>query len=58
MGNGEMIEMDDDLSERDEIPPADEESAEYKAGFHAGTDGDACISGNPDWQRGRADAQE
>jgi hypothetical protein len=53
-----MIEMDDDLPEHDEVPPADEESFEYKAGFQAGTDGEACISGNPDWQRGWADAQE
>jgi hypothetical protein len=48
----------DDLPEPHPLPIADEDSAEYKAGFQAGEDGEPCCAGSLDWQHGWADAQE
>jgi hypothetical protein len=48
----------DELPERDELPAADEDSPEYKAGFLAGEDGQPCNGTTLEWQRGWADAQE
>jgi hypothetical protein len=55
-----MAEIDkiNELPEPDDLPPADEESAEYQAGFQAGKEGKPSDGGTVDWHRGWADAQE
>jgi hypothetical protein len=56
----DMGEIDkiNELPEPDEIPPANEDSAEYKAGFQAGKEGKPSDGKTVDWHRGWADAQE
>jgi len=46
-----------ELPEPDE-PLANEDSAEYEAGFHAGKEGEPSDGKTVDWHRGWADAQE
>jgi hypothetical protein len=55
-----MAEIDEinELPEPDDIPPTNEDSAEYKAGFQAGKDGKPSDGSTVDWHRGWADAQE
>jgi hypothetical protein len=55
-----MAEIDEisELPEPDDIPPAEEDSAEYKAGFQAGKQGRPSDGNTVDWHRGWADAQE
>ena len=52
------IDKINQLPEPDELPPANEHSAEYKAGFHAGEEGKPSDGKTVDWHRGWADAQE
>jgi hypothetical protein len=53
----EINEMDE-LPEPDPLPPVDEDSPEYKAGFLAGSAGLPCAETDPEWVRGWADAEE
>jgi hypothetical protein len=52
------IDEIDDLLQQHPQPIAEEDSAEYKAGFQAGEDGEPCCAKSLDWQHGWADAQE
>jgi hypothetical protein len=52
------IEEIDELPEPDPLPPVDEDSPEYKAGFLAGSAGLPCAETDPEWVRGWADAEE
>jgi hypothetical protein len=56
----QMAEIDEinELPEPDDLPPADEDSAEYRAGFQAGKQGKPSDRNTVDWHRGWADAQE
>ena len=55
-----MSEIDkiNELPELDELLTANEDSAEYKAGFQAGKEGKPSDGKTVDWRRGWADAQE
>jgi hypothetical protein len=55
-----MAEIDkiNELPEPDDLPSANEDSAEYKAGFQAGKEGKPSDGKTVDWHRGWADAQE
>jgi hypothetical protein len=55
--HGRMDKINE-LPEPDELPPADEDSTEYKAGFQAGKEGKPSDGKTVDWHRGWADAQE
>jgi hypothetical protein len=48
----------DELPDPDPLPPVDENSVEYKAGFLAGSEGKPCYGTDPEWVRGWADAEE
>jgi hypothetical protein len=52
------IDKINELPEADELPPANEDSAEYKEGFQAGKEGKPSDGKTIDWHRGWADAQE
>jgi hypothetical protein len=52
------IEEFDELPAPDPLPPFDEDSPEYKAGFLAGSAGLPCAETDPEWVRGWADAEE
>jgi hypothetical protein len=52
------IDKINELPEPDDLPSANEDSAEYKAGFQAGKEGKPSDGKTVDWHRGWADAQE
>jgi hypothetical protein len=56
----DMAEIDkiNELPAPDEIPPTNEESDEYRAGFQAGKNGKPSDGKTVDWHPGWADAQE
>lgn len=53
------LESKDNAPQPDELPFVDETSADYKAGFQAGTDLQPLDETKPlAWQRGWADAED
>jgi hypothetical protein len=56
----DMADIDkiNELPEPDDLPSANEDSAEYRAGFQAGKEGKPSDGKTVDWHRGWADAQE